>query len=153
MVTRYMFIKTAYSLYPFPTSAIDAVLYGYFQEQGDRESFDLADLSRLSGAIRAAAQRVDTAPGPIIDPEIWFPEHGAWDGRIGRNRLVALTQRYHSRALAEAYIRHTGKVTFTVEDLRIMESIQDATPRPHTVDAFLAIAQALYPMSTSKTDT
>lgn len=150
MVTRYMFIKTAYKFYPFPTSAIDAALYSYFQEQGDRESYDLADLPRLSPAIRAAAQRGDTTPGPIIDPEIWFPEHGAWDGRIGRNRLLALTQRYHPRALAEAYIRHTGKTTFTVEDLRIMESIQDATPHPQTVDAFLATAHALYPMSTQQ---
>lgn len=150
MVTRYMFIKTAYALYPFPTSAIDAALYSYFQEQGDRESYDLADLPRLSPAIHAAAQRGDTTPGPIIDPEIWFPEHGAWDGRIGRNRLLALTQRYHPRALAEAYIRHTGKTTFTVEDLRIMESIQDATPHPQTVDAFLATAHALYPMSTQQ---
>lgn len=150
MVTRYMFIKTAYALYPFPTSAIDAVLYGYFQEQGDRESYDLADLPRLSPAIRAAAQRGDTALGPIIDPEIWFPEHGAWDGRIGRSRLLALTQRYHPRALAEAYIRHTGKTTFTVEDLRIMESIQDATPHPHNFGTFLFTAQALYPMSTQQ---
>lgn len=150
MVTRYMFIKTAYSLYPFPASAIDAVLYGYFQEQGDRENYDLADLTRLSPAIRAAAQRGDTATGPIIYPEIWFPEHGAWDGRIGRNRLLALTQRYHPRALAEAYIHHTGKTTFTAEDLRIMESIYDATPRPHNFDTFLATAQALYPMSTQQ---
>lgn len=150
MVTRYMFIKTAYSLYPFPTSAIDAALYSYFQEQGDRENYDLADLPRLSPAIRAAAQRGDTAPGPIIDPEIWFPEHGAWDGRIGRNRLLALTQRYHPRALAEAYIRHTGKITFTMEDLRALETIYDAAPRPHNFGTFLSTAQALYPMSTQQ---
>lgn len=153
MVTRYMFIKTAYKLYPFPTSAIDAVLYTYFQEQGDRESYDLADLTRLSPAIRAAAQRGDTAPGPIIDPEIWFPERGAWEGRIGRNKFLALTQRHHPRALAEAYIRHTGKVTFTADDLRALEAIYDAAPRPHNFDTFLAAAQALYPMSTSESIT
>ena len=150
MVTRYMFIRTAYNLYPFPASAIDAALYSYFQEQGDRENYDLADLTRLSPAIRAAAQRGDTATGPIIDPEIWFPERGAWEGRIGRNKFLALTQRYHPRALAEAYIRHTSKVTFTAEDLRIMESIYDATPRPHNFGTFLATAQALYPMSTQQ---
>lgn len=147
MVTRYMFIKTAYKLYPFPTSAIDAVLYGYFQEQGDRESYDLADLTRLNGAIKSAAQRGDTAPGPIIDPEIWFPEHGAWDSPIGRNKFLAFTQRHHPRSLAEAYIRHTGKVIFTADDLRALEAIYDAAPRPHNFDTFLAASQALYPKS------
>ena len=150
MVTRYMFIKTAYNLYPFPTSAIDAVLYGYFQEQGDRENYNLADLPRLSEAIKAAAQRDDHAPGPVIDPDIWFPEHGAWEGRIGRNRLLALIQRHHPRSLAEAYIQHTGKVTFTVEDLRVMETIYEAAAQPYTYDAFLAAARTLYPKSTSK---
>lgn len=129
MVTRYMFIYTAHQLYPFPTQAIDAVLYRYFQQHPDTENYDLADLSRLGAEISAAAQNGDRAPGPIIDPEIWFPVTDPFETPVDGRKFLALAQRYYPRAFSEAYIQGAGKNLYTADDLHTIGILYDAAQK------------------------